>query len=167
MISRNLAIAGAVAAIGITGFGIGVSGDISPFSATQTQTMLSTPQEPNCEFGSGIPTPACFAAGIVRNVSLYNLQGAGQFCVWRNANPGEWTRLKDYASSGATPSQIVTWFGSHIRNDLEAYFATGAPPFTISPNTSPNRCRTPLPAPVVAGVIPGQTDATVTVATTP
>lgn len=105
----------------------------------------------------------CFAAGIIRNVGLYNLQGAGQFCKWKPANPGEWSRLKTFAETGALPLNIVTWFGGSIKNWLEAYFATGAPTFTILPNTAPNICKTPLAPPVIAGVTPGETDATVTI----
>jgi hypothetical protein len=106
----------------------------------------------------------CFAAGIIRNVGLHNLQGAGQFCKWQPANPGEWSRLKGYAQTEIPPTNIVTWFGGSIRNWLEAYFVTGAPTFTILPNLAPNVCKTPLPPPVVAGVTPGETDATVTIA---
>lgn len=122
------------------------------------------PATMGCENWAGTYTQKeCFAAGVIRNVALYNLQGAAQFCKWRPANPGEWTRLKGYASSGIAPQEIVTWFGASIRNQLEAYFAAGAPAFTIEPNTAPNRCKTPIAAPIVQGVTPGQTDATITV----
>lgn len=148
----------------------GVSTAIVASDSTQDSTpqaLVATTPAANCEYPGPQNAQACFAAGVIRNVSLSNLQGAAQFCKWRSANPGEWTRLKGYASSGTKPTQIVTWLGAHILNDLEAYFAAGAPPFTIAPNTAPNVCRTPLAPPIVAGVTPGQTDATVTVTTTP
>jgi len=129
--------------------------------------LASPPASPSpsatCELGSGIPTPACHAAGAIRFGAVHNLQGAAQFCRWREANPREWLRLKEYARTGTPPTNIVTWFGAAIRNQIEAYFATGAPAFEIAPNTAPNVCRTPLPAPTVVGVTPGETDVTVTV----
>lgn len=118
----------------------------------------------NCgDFNQMMPDSSCFAAGTIRFVSLYNMQGAAQFCVWSKANPGEWLRLQNYAKTNTLPSDIVTWFGGHIKNDLQAYFAAGGPAFTIQPNTAPNRCKTPLAPPAVTGVTPGQTDVTVTV----
>ena len=105
---------------------------------------------------------------MIRYVALTNLQGAVQFCKWRDANPGEWSRLKGYSSTGTQPEQIVTWMGGSIKNELEAYFVTGAPTFTIQPNTAPNACTGKLvKPPLVTGVTPGQTEATVTVTTTP
>jgi hypothetical protein len=107
----------------------------------------------------------CFAAGILRYVALTNLQGAAQFCKWRAANPGEWSRLRAYAEAPSTKPAITTWFGVGLRDVLEAYSVLGAPPFTIVPNTAPNRCRTPtLAAPVVAGVTADASTATVTIA---
>lgn len=158
-------MAAGVAAVALAagGFGVAQTG-ISPFSATETTTVSS--EAMGCEDWSGSYTQReCFAAGVIRNVSLGNLQGAVQFCKWRNANPGEWSRLKGYASSGAAATQIVTWMGGHILNDLQAYFAAGGPAFTILPNTAPNACTGKLFAPpAVQGVTPGQTDVTVTVA---
>lgn len=108
----------------------------------------------------------CQAAGTIRFVALLNMQGAVQFCKWKAANPGEWSRLKVYSESNQAPASIITWLGSSIKNELEAYFATGAPTFSILPNTAPNICGKGalLAPPVVAGVTPGQTDATVTIA---
>lgn len=153
-------MAAGVAALALAAGGYAVATvTSSPQSVTTTTAM-------GCEdWGSSFTSGECFAAGTIRFVSLYNLQGAAQFCVWRKANPGEWLRLKTYASDGQAPQRIVTWFGGSIRNQLEAYFATGAPMFSIQPNTSPNVCKTPLPPPAVRGVTPGQTDATVTVTT--
>jgi hypothetical protein len=149
--------AGAIGAALLVG-GVGTSTLLTSEQSVPAGTM-------NCEDWSVQLTQGeCFAAGAIRNVALSNLQGAAQFCIWRKANPGEWSRLKSYAETENPPEQIVTWFGSGLRNLLEAYFATGAPTFTIVPNTAPNICRTPLPAPVVSGVTPGQTDVTVTIA---
>lgn len=152
------AIAGAVVLVG----GALVAGDtLTPFSSPAVAVAGAMGCEDwNVQLTSG----ECFAAGIIRNVSLNNLQGAGQFCKWQPANPGEWSRLKGYAQTETLPTGIVTWFGAHILDDIQAYFATGAPTFTILPNTAPNRCRTPLAPPVITGVTPGETDATVTIA---
>jgi len=110
-----------------------------------------------------LTTGECQAAGTIRYVALVNLQGAVQFCKWRSANPGEWTRLKEYAKTGAQPLDIVTWMGSSIKNEIEAYFVVGAPSFTMTPNNAPNACTGKLVAPpTLQGVTPGQTDATVT-----
>lgn len=167
MTTRSVLAAGALAIIGVAGVTTAaVATDISPLSATATTT--STVGQMGCNDMAVQLTPGeCQASGIIAFVSLHNLQGALQFCKWKAANPGEWSRLKAYASTETTPTGIVTWFGGHIYNDLQAYFATGAPTFTIAPNTAPNVCKTPLPPPVVAGVTPGQTDATVTIQTTP
>lgn len=141
--------------------------DITPLSATATTTVAAGAMGCN-DWPVQLTPGECQAAGVIRYVSLVNLQGAAQFCKWRTANPGEWSRLKQAASTGEDPASIVTWMGSHIRDDLLAYRATGAPPFTITPNTAPNACSGKLvKPPVVTGVTPGQTDATVTVTTTP
>lgn len=134
-------------------------------ASTETVTVAAaTPAPPGCnDWPVTLTTGECQAAGTIRYVALVNLQGAAQFCKWRAANPGEWSRLKGFASTRAAPASIVTWLGASIKNEIEAYFATGAPTFTIGPNTAPNACRTPLPAPAVSGVTPGQTDATVTI----
>lgn len=141
--------------------------NVAPFSAAETTTVTGT--QMGCEDWTGTFTQReCFAAGVIRNVSLTNLQGASQFCKWKTANPGEWSRLKMYANDGQAPTQIVTWLGNHIQNDLQAYFAAGGPAFLILPNTAPNACTGKLIAsPPVQGVTPGQTDVTVTLGTTP
>lgn len=167
MTRTTLAAGAAAAVLAVGGFAAASAVDIIPLSATETTTVAAGAM--GCEDWAGTFTQReCFAAGVIRNVSLGNLQGAAQFCKWRDANPGEWSRLKGYASSGTVPTQIVTWMGGHILNDLQAYFAAGGPAFTILPNTAPNACTGKLLAPpVVQGVTPGQTDATVTVTTTP
>lgn len=166
MTTRTALAAGAgVVALAAAGFVAGGT-DISPLSATETTTVAAGAM--GCEdWPVQLTQRECFAAGVIRNVSLSNLQGALQFCKWKAANPGEWSRLKGYATTGTAPTAIVTWFGGHIQNDLQAYFAAGGPPFTILPNTAPNVCKTPLSPPVVTGVTPGETDVTVTVTTTP
>lgn len=160
------AVAGA-AVLAVGGFATADQFDALPLSATATTTVTGTPM--GCEDWSGSFTQReCFAAGAIRNASLYNLQGAAQFCKWRDANPGEWSRLKGYSSTGTAATQIVTWLGGHIQNDLQAYFAAGGPPFVLLPNTAPNACTGKLlRPPTVTGVTPGQTDVTVTVTTTP
>lgn len=159
----------AVAIVGLAGFATAQQLDVLPLSATQTETVLSVASEDmGCnDWPVQLTQGECQAAGTIRFVGLYNLQGAAQFCKWRAANPGEWSRLKLYAQDPATAASVVTWLGGAIRNLLEAYHVTGAPSFTIAPNTAPNSCRTPLPPPIVSGVAPGQTDATVTVTTGP
>lgn len=169
-------VGGAVAFVALAAGGFIAGGtNISPLSNQSTTTVLAAsvpaPPDPNCEFGPDIPSEACFAAGIIRNVSLSNLQGASQFCKWRTANPGEWNKLTSWAQHAGEPNVIeptvLTWMGNHIKNDLQAYFVTGAPAFQILPNTAPNACTGKLlSGPVVSGVTPGQTDATVTVTTT-
>lgn len=126
------------------------------------------PEVKPCDVSSQLLTSKeCFAAGIIRNVSLGNLQGSGQFCTWKKANPGEWLRLKNYSETQGLPDKVITWFGAHIQNDIEAYFAAGGDVFIIKPNIAKNICHTPLPAPVIGSVTPGQNSATVTVDTTP
>lgn len=145
----------------------GVTGAVLVNSDSTTATSTSTVMGCN-DWPVQLTTGECQAAGTIRYVSLTNLQGAVQFCKWKAANPGEWARLMAYSETGGTPASIVTWMGGHIRDDLEAYFATGAPEFIIKPNTAPNICGGKIVAPpVVAGVTPGQTDATVTIQTTP
>jgi hypothetical protein len=164
--TTRTAIAAGVGAVVLAagGFATANEFDITPFSATATTTIGAM----GCEdWTVQLTAGECFAAGIIRNVGLHNLQGAAQFCKWKGGSPGEWSRLKAYAETETLPLNIVTWFGGSIKNWLEAYFVTGAPTFTILPNTAPNICKTPLAPPVIAGVTPGETDATVTVTTTP
>jgi hypothetical protein len=152
----------AIAAASAVGAAVIAGGIYTVSNVGESPRREAAAAEPDCEFGPNIPTQACFAAGVIRNVSLSNLQGAAQFCNWKKANPGEWSRLKAYAETGGAPANIVTWFGGHILNDLQAYFATGAPEFIIQPNNAPNICKTPLAPPVVSGVTPSDTDVTVT-----
>lgn len=156
--NRTLAIAASALALGTVGIVAGSTLTSSESSSTPTS------QTQNCEDWIGSFTSGeCFAAGIIRFVFLTNVQGAAQFCKWKGANPGEWSRLNNYAQTGTTPTNIITWFGAALKNMLESYFATGAPAFTIQPNTAPNICKTPLSPPQIVGVTPGQTQATVTV----
>lgn len=166
---RKRIVAGALAVVAVAAGGFVAADQTGTLPIRAQSNATSQPTVPqNCEtWGSGFTQGECLAAGTIRFVGLYNLQGAGQFCKWQVANPGEWARLQSYAQSNIPATNIVTWFGNSIQNELQAYFATGAPSFAISPNTAPNRCRTPLRPPIVSGVTPGQTDATVTVTTTP
>lgn len=134
---------------------------IDPPSST---AIVSGPTYANCEDWNVLMTSReCFAAGTIRFVGLYNEQGAAQFCKWQPANPGEWTRITNYSTTGVPPASMKTWLGASIVNWLQAYFVTGAPPFTIQPNTSPNKCKTPLSSPEILGVTPSQNGATVTI----
>jgi hypothetical protein len=167
--TTRTAIAAGAGAVVLTagGFATASQLDIAPLSATATTTTTVGAMGCN-DWPVQLTTGECQAAGIIRYIALTNLQGAAQFCKWRDANPGEWSRLNGYSSSGTTPASIVTWMGGSIKNELEAYFVTGAPTFTIEPNTAPNACTGKLvKPPVVTGVTPGQTDATVTVTMTP
>jgi hypothetical protein len=140
---------------------------VTPLSATETTTVAAGAM--GCNDWPGAYTQReCFAAGTLLT-SLQNLQPAVQFCKWRDANPGEWTRIQGYASTATLPTQIVTWMGAHIRDDVMAYLAAGGPTFTLALATPPpNACTGKLvKPPAIVGVTPGQTDATVTVTTTP
>ena len=165
--NRTVAIFAAVGiALGGLGALVGHEAGVAFLDESESAPRAAAaPDEKVCgDFGIVLSDGECSAAGALRFVALYNLQGAAQFCKWKTANPGEWSRLKTYAGTGdATNVNVVTWLGGSIRNILEAYLVTGAPPFTIQPNTAPNVCKTPLAPPVVAGVTTGETDVTVTV----
>lgn len=175
MTSTEKVAAGAAALLSVAAIGVGTSVVLSDSSPTVTAVVTTPPLQSCGDWGVTLTMGECQAAGIIRYVALYNLQGAAQFCKWRGANPGEWSRLNAYAGSETPPQNIVTWFGASIRNELEAYFATGAPPMSyktpsgstvagIQPNPSPNACTGKvLAAPSITGVTPGQTDATVTI----
>jgi hypothetical protein len=117
-----------------------------------------------CEDWGYLTDGECFAAGGIRFGALQNLSAAGQFCKWQAANPGEWSRIQGYAATGTEPLNIVTWFGGGVRDLVTSYLAAGGPPFTLVVYSPPNRCKTPLAAPVVTGVTPGETDVTITIA---
>jgi hypothetical protein len=159
----------ALVALAVGGFAIGIVGSealpIFPEDgAAVPRVAVGEPEKICGGFGIVLSDGECFAAGAIRFVALHNLQGAAQFCKWRAANPGEWARLKIFAGTGDVDNiNVVTWLGSSIKNTLEAYLATGAPPFVIQPNTAPNVCKTPLAPPVVGSVTPGETDVTVTI----
>jgi len=158
-----------IAAVGAAAVVLGGASAVALNNVTSESVAVTTAEPKNCEdWNITLSDGECFAAGIIRNVSLYNLQGAAQFCKWKGANPGEWSRLKGYAATETEPLNIITWMGGHIKNDIQAYFVTGAPTFTIQPNTAPNACTGKLVTPpVVTSVTPGETDVTVTVTTTP
>lgn len=158
-------LAGA-AAVGALAIGVGGYAVADQLGGTST-TLATTTAAMGCnDWPVTMTLGECQSAGIIRYVALYNLQGAAQFCKWKAANPGEWSRLKTAAQSGERPTSIATWLGASIGNMLEAYDVTGAPPFTIAPNTAPNACGGKLVAPpAVGGVTPGQTSATVTIST--
>lgn len=153
----------AAAAVGTAALALGIAAG-TQLGGTSTPTVL-TPTVAACEdWAINLTRGECHAAGAIRFVALYNLQGAAQWCRWRDANPGEWARLRQMAAMGQPPERIVTWLGNAIRNVLEAYQATGAPPFEIAPNTAPNVCRTPLATPKVSATRVDETTATVTIA---
>jgi hypothetical protein len=171
-VNRALLAGSAVAVVAAAGIAIGGATMLTDNSTT---ALVVAPTTQNCgDWGVTMTQGECQAAGVIRYVALYNLQGSAQFCKWRGANPGEWSRLNSYAASATLPQNIVTWFGASIRNEIEAYFATGAPTMSyqtpggtvagIQPNTSQNACTGKvLAAPSIQGVTPGQTDATVTI----
>ncbi len=169
MTTRNVLTASALALVGLGGLATATATDILPLSATETTTVSAGAMGCN-DWPSQLTQKECFAAGVILT-GFQNLQPAVQFCKWKAANPGEWSRLKTYAATGGTtpPSQIVTWFGSSIRDDLLAYAVIGAPGFALElTNPPPNACTGKLvKPPIVLGVTPGETDATVTVTTTP
>lgn len=153
------AAAGAATLLAVGAVAVGTTQVIDSSSTTAT-----TAEYANCEtWNVQMTSRECFAAGTLRFVALYNLQGAAQFCKWKPSNPGEWTRITTYAQSGVPPTSMKTWLGAAVVNILQAYFVTGAPPFTIQPNTAPNKCQTPLSSPTILGVTPTPTTATVTV----
>lgn len=160
----NKAFAVGAAAI-VVAVGVGVTGSQLRDDNDSPRLTASGPTTMGCNDWPGVfmTSGECFAAGTIRYVSFTNLYNAGQFCKWQAANPGEWNRLQQYAKDKVTPTNIVTWLGGHIKNDLEAYFATGAPTYTMAFTPPPNRCKTPIAPPTVTGVTPGQTDVTVTV----
>lgn len=166
--TTRTAIAAGVGAVALaaTGFVAG-STDIAPLSATATTTVTATPMGCN-DWSGSFTQKECFAAGTLRT-ALENLMPAVQFCKWKAANPGEWSRLKSYLSSGTPPTNIVTWLGGSIRDEMAAYLVAGGPPYSVPLNPlPPNACTGKLVTPpTVTGVTPGQTDVTVTVTTTP
>lgn len=165
MRTRNALAVGATAVI-LAAAGAGTA--LVASNDSTTGAVASTPSMGCNDWAVTLTLGECQAAGIIRYVALVNIQGAAQFCKWRSANPGEWTRIKGYASTATIPTNIVTWFGSSLRDEVQAYLITGAPTFTMPTNTAPNACSGKLvKPPVIVGVEPGQTDATVTVTTTP
>ncbi len=166
MTTRAVIAAGALALVGVAGLSTAaVVSDVVPLSATTTTTVGAK----GCnDWPLPMTDGECGAAGFTL-VAFQNLQPAAQFCKWKAANPGEWSRLVAYAASGTPAQTIITWLGGSILNQLQAYFVTGAPTFALPRDPlPPNSCGGKLIAPpVVSGVTPGETDVTVTVTTTP
>lgn len=164
---RRTKVAAVVGAGVLATAGLVAGSSIAPISATSSTSTETTKPATGCNDWAGTFTAGeCYASGTIRYVALTNLQGAAQFCKWRAANPGEWSRLKSYALTGDRATSISTWLGASILNEIEAYFATGAPVFTIAPNEAPNTCgRGKLVAPpTITGITPGSGTVTVTVA---
>lgn len=166
LVKALAAVAGA-AVLAIGGYAVADQAGVTPLSATATTTVTGTPMGCNDWQGS-YTTRECYAAGTLRT-AMENLMPAVQFCKWRDANPGEWSRLKAYLATATPPTQIVTWMGAAIRDEMGAYLNAGGPPYSIPLNPlPPNACTGKLvKAPTIVGVTPGQTDVTVTVTTTP
>ena len=152
---KKLRVVTVVTAVALTG-GLAVHDFV--YSNSSTPDPVNTKM---CEDWGYMTDGECFAAGAIRFAYFSNLQGSGQFCKWKAANPGEWSRLQGFAQTNIAPVTIITWLGASIRNSLEAYFGTGAPTFTIPPNTAPNICRTPLKAPTIGKVTAGQDSVTI------
>lgn len=138
----RIAAVGAAAALFVGGGALG--------SQLASESSVAVTEElPFCgEGGPPLDLGLCGVQGTVKGL-LYNMQGAAQFCKWRAANPGEWSRVKAMFLSPQKqpPSGVVTWFGASLRDLSQAYaYAEGAP-YTIPPNTAPNACKTPLAPP--------------------
>ena len=164
MATNRTAIASIAAGAVVLAAGAGIVGNNLNSSATATD-----PTQKNCDLtGMMMTAGECGAASLIRVGSLVNIQPAVQFCKWKAANPGEWARLNSYMHSKdeAEASNIVTWFGASLKNQLQAYFYTGAPEFDLIVNNPPNACGGKLVTPPrITGVTPGETDVTVTVTT--
>ena len=134
----------AAAIVLLTGSGVaGVTLALEKMVFLETTTV-----EPLCGEQGIVPTDPrlCAARGVILYGSLYNIQGAGQFCKWKASNPGEWTRIKEYLSS-RTPAQVITWFGASLRDQVQAYFEADGPVTIMPENTAMNICKTPLAPP--------------------
>lgn len=156
-------LAARVAAIAAVGLALGGAASVG----VNELVSSSSPAEAGCNdwvLSTPMTQRECFGAGTIL-IGLDNGYQAGQWCKWQAANPGEWSRLQAYAANPVVPpANIISWFGGWIYDQLQAYTALGAPPFTLSPTPAPNRCKTPtLAAPVVGGVTPGPSTVTVTV----
>jgi hypothetical protein len=123
----------------------GIAGSVLSTESTTAET--TTTVEPFCG-ESVVPTDPklCASRGFILYGSLYNIQGAGQFCKWKAANPGEWTRIKAYINTRTT-AQVTTWFGASLRDQVQAYLAADGPTTTMPANNTPNACKTPLSPP--------------------
>lgn len=139
-----------VAAIATAG-AVGVAGLIAGDEWTNSEsTAVAESAVPVCDStGTAIDPGACGAQGILLHGALYNIQGAVQFCKWKAANPGEWSRLKGYlaAPSSSTPAIVVTWFGSALRDQIQAYSYAYGNPAQMPAMTAPNACTGRLVAP--------------------
>jgi hypothetical protein len=158
--------AAGAAAAGAAALALAAGGVIAATSiGDSSSSSVATTPPSGCNDWPGTWTQReCFAAGAVQT-ALANIQPAVQFCKWRAANPGEWSRLQAGARSGVQAASIVTWMGSAVRDQLDSYRYAGAPPFELAIVLPPNACGGKLLAPpAIAGVTPGPTDATVTIA---
>jgi hypothetical protein len=145
MVPKSIA---AVAGAGIIALGAGAflatQNETAPLSVVETVSSTTSCGDTNLPEDTRI----CGVRGFLLNGSLYNMQGAVQFCKWKAANPGEWTRLKSYLASTTPPLNIVTWLGAHIRDDIQAFLlANNNIGSTMPENNSPNICGGKILAP--------------------
>lgn len=126
-----------------------VIGGAAFVAGSQSNEPQSVAESPICDAtGTAVDSGACGAQGVILHGLLYNIQGAVQFCKWKAANPGEWSRLQAYlgAPSTSPPGIVVTWFGAALRDAIQAYsFAYGQP--AAMPIPAPNACGGKLIAP--------------------
>ena len=162
------AVALAVLAIAGIAVGIAVSREDGGSSSPRRGATTTTPMGCN-DWAGTFTQKECFAAGVLLT-SFQNLQPAVPFCKWKASNPGEWTRLRAQAAA-ADPNftaPVVSWQGASISDTILAYSVLGGPGFELQATLPKNACGGPIvKPPIVQGVTPGQTDATVTVTTTP
>lgn len=137
--SRTQLAAGiAGAAIAATGLVVANVAGVSSSSSTTTETIavpaefLTTDAQPpappdGCNNWAGTWTPReCAGAGFILS-ALQNVTLAKVFCTWVKGSPGEWSRLKGYASSGIPPMNIASAYGVSLWDEMQAYFGAGGP----------------------------------------
>lgn len=147
MRKRQLAIVGAASVLFLGGGAVG--SQLAPETAA-VETF------PACgEGGPQIDTGLCGAQNAIK-AFFHNAQGAGQFCKWKAANPGEWSRVKNMMNNPQTnpPDGVVTWFGASLRDLTQAYAWAQGSAYIIPPNTAANICKTPLAPPTNLRVTP-------------
>lgn len=143
----NRRLGAALTGAALLAFG-GATGAVLSTEATESET--TTVVLPVCGVtGQPLDESLCTVQGVLLYGMFYNIQGAGQFCKWSAANPGEWARIKGYVTNPSVPPErIVTWFGAALRDAAQAYaYAEAVAGKAVPPNNVPNKCKTPLSPP--------------------